>query len=273
MIEQSCKRGNIVSSNDRDLIDRQREHFNSIAARYHAERNSPNHLYLKKLMWGRILGDITRFCGRRIDVLEPMCGFSDGLQIAGYLSDQVSYSGFDFSDTVVSMLKSERPELNIWHADATQYEPPPQAFDVIVLIGGLHHTPDHAASIVSRLAKGLRPQGLFISYEPTSGNPLFRKVRARIYKKNSLFDEKTERDFRVDELLRFFSDEGLRPIKVRYPGLLSYVLFYNPDAFPALNVGGNWLVKTTFELDRLFYGNRIGRWLSFATLSIWERPA
>jgi hypothetical protein len=71
-------------------------------------------------------------------------------------------------------------------------------------------------------------------------------VRDGIYKKNSLFDEQTERAFPVGRL--------------------------NPDAFPALNVGGKSLVSSFYSFDKLFYRNAVGRALSFATLSVWSKP-
>ena len=57
-----------------------------------------------------------------------------------------------------------------------------------------------------------------------------------------------------------------------WPGLASYVLYYNPDAFPSLNLGGERAVRTAFALDRPFFRTPIGRFFSFATLSLWRRP-
>jgi SAM-dependent methyltransferase len=140
-----------------------------------------------------------------------------------------------------------------------------------MLLGGLHHVPDAAPKVVRRLARALKANGILISFEPTFGNPLTRKVRERIYARNSLFDATTERSFAVEELLRMFDEAGLEPVDILFPGLLSYVLYYNPDAFPRLNVGGPRMVRLTFALDRLLFRSTLGRWLSFATLSIWRR--
>ena len=97
-------------------------------------------------------------------------------------------------------------------------------------------------------------------------------VRDGIYRKNSLFDEKTERAFPVSDLVQLFANAGLHSDLICYPGLLSYILYYNPDAFPALNVGGKSMVGSLYSLDKLFYKNAIGRALSFATLSVWSKP-
>jgi SAM-dependent methyltransferase len=257
-----------------DLVERQRQHFNSIAGRYQTGRKDENHLYLKKLMWGDALAPVTRFRGRHVDVLEPMCGFCDGLGIIkSYITDDVSYSGYDYSDTVIASVGKSEPALNIWQADATTYHPPTGAFDIIILIGSLHHTPNNAAEIIANCSRGLRPNGIFISFEATDGNILFRRAREAIYRRNTFFDEATERAFRAADLIAMFRAANLRPLSISYPGLLSYVLYYNPDAFPFLNIGGRRLVKAIYSFDKLFYKTPIGCFFSFATLSIWERSS
>ncbi|MGM5025774.1 class I SAM-dependent methyltransferase [Tardiphaga sp. 862_B3_N4_1] len=262
-----------MSDNKDGLIERQREHFNSIADRYHEGRQATNHLYLKERMWTDVFAQFPDLKDKQLDVLEPMCGFCDGNDLLKkHLSSNIRYEGFDYSDSVVNSVKQTNPDLNIRQADATRYTPAPDSYDIVILIGGLHHTPLDAPVIVKNLAPGLRKGGLFINLEPTHGNPLFRMVRERIYKDNSLFDEQTERAFPVSTLETLFTDAGLRPKFICHPGLLSYVLYYNPDAFPALNVGGKSLVDATYAFDKLFYRNAIGRALAFATLSVWSKP-
>src|ERR1700743_248365 len=262
-----------MTERDDQLLERQRDHFNSIADRYHEARQGQNHLYLKQRMWSDVFADLADFKGRRIDVLEPMCGFCDGLDIISrHLTTNLTYKGFDYSDAAVEAVRRERPDIDVSQADATKYRPPENAFDLIIIIGGLHHTPRDAAQIVANLAPALRSGGIFINFEPTHGNPVFKMVRERIYRGNSLFDEQTEQAFPVNRLTEIFERTGLKLRKILYPGLLSYVLYYNPDAFPFLNVGGRGLVDATYTLDKLLYNNAVGRTLSFATLSIWTKP-
>jgi SAM-dependent methyltransferase len=173
---------------------------------------------------------------------------------------------------VVDRLRALDPGLDVRRADVTTFQPAPSSYDVIMLLGGLHHVPDAAPTVVGRLARALRPGGILISFEPTFGNRLARIIRERIYVRNSLFDARTERSFAVNELLRTFETAGLEPQDILFPGLISYVLYYNPDAFPNLNIGGARLVRCTFALDRLLFRSALGRWLSFATLSVWGRP-
>lgn len=261
-----------MSLNSHDKIERQQAHFDGIADDYYAARRDGNHLLLKELMWHDFLAHHGELRRDGLRVLEAMCGFGDGKAILETALDiKVNYTGFDFSNAVVAKMRDTRPELNIHQADVTVYEPRDQ-FDLVVLLGGLHHVHHAAAEAVRRISGAVRPGGYLLNFEPTDGNPLFRWVRERIYQRNELFDAQTERGFAVSELFALFEEAGLECADVVYPGLSSYVLYYNPDAFPSLNLGGARAVKTSFALDQLFIRNFIGRFFSFATLSLWRRP-
>jgi SAM-dependent methyltransferase len=256
-----------------DKIEQQREHFNSVAERYRTARKHDNHLLLKSLIWKQFLGRHPALKKNGLVVLEAMCGFADGKKILeDTLNIETQYEGFDYSDEVLETLKEEQPELKVFHADAGTVELEKNKYEVIILLGGLHHVPHMAKEVVARLVESIKPGGYFINLEPTNGNPIFKAIRERIYAKNSLFDEETERAFEVSELMDFFESSNMRPVDITYPGLSSYVLYYNPDAFPSLNLGGKKMVKSLFALDKLFLRNVLGRWFSFATLSLWQKP-
>ena len=95
-----------------------------------------------------------------------------------------------------------------------------QEYDIVMLLGGLHHVPTQAGQIVGKLASGLNKGGIFINYEPTHGNPMTRWACERIYDKITLFDEQTERGFSVVELLEFFQTCELRTGAHIVPGFV-----------------------------------------------------
>ena len=76
---------------------------------------------------------------------------------------------------IVKKLNETRPELSVSFGDVTKFKTD-EKFDVIIIIGGLHHVPDFAGQVVRNLSSHLKDGGYFISYEPTSGNPLFRLI-------------------------------------------------------------------------------------------------
>jgi SAM-dependent methyltransferase len=253
--------------------ERQREHFNKVAAVYEAARRDANHLLLKELMWDELLGGRYELRVPGLAVLEAMCGFADGKDILErHLGVMVAYEGFDYSDEVVTKVRATRPELNVWQENVESFTIR-RPYDLVLVIGGLHHVPHVVEPVIAHLVQAVRPGGWFINFEPTHGNRLAQVVREGIYKRNRLFDEETERAFPVQEYLDLLAGAGLRPVDVMYPGLLSYILYYNPDAFPWLNVGGGSLVRLLFRLDRPLMRRWLGRKLSFATLGLWRKEA
>lgn len=255
-----------------ESVEKQREHFNSIAKQYLKGKEDPRFLKLQSLIWERVIEALPKeLSGKKVSVLEPMCGYTEGLKVLSRTNLDMQYNGFDYSEEIVNHLKSVSPELNVFHGDVTKFESDEQ-YDVIILIGGLHHVPNFAKQAVKSLSCCLKPGGIFINFEPTHGNPLSKFVREFVYRKNEIFDHDTERDFSVSELESFFEDAGLNSQFKFYPGLLAYVLYYNPYAFPLLNKGNESLVEKIFNLEKCFYENAIGRSLSFCTLTVWSKP-
>ncbi|MEQ1929456.1 MAG: class I SAM-dependent methyltransferase [Parvularculaceae bacterium] len=257
-----------------DVVDRQKEHFNRIAPAYVAGRNERNHIVVKDLIWEAAVRGVKFDLPPRFSVIEPMCGVGDGCDFARkHLGPDFSYAGFDYSDEIVRSAKEQMPGADIWRADATTVELPSARYDAAIILGGLHHVPFHVPQVLASVTRSLKPGGYFINFEPTSGNPAFAKAREIIYERNAIFDAGTERAFTVPQLKSLFEEAGLRPERITFPGLAAYALYYNPYAFPQLNVGSEGLVRKVFSADRLFLSNAIGKFFSFATFSIWRKPA
>ena len=255
-----------------DLAEQQREHFNGIAEQYVLARTHPNHLLLKDLIWREFLRRNRCIASEVHHVLEPMCGMADGYGILNAnLTTNFDYLGFDYSESIINLARNHNPDLNIGWDDVTTYQAKDNLFDLIILIGGLHHVYSRAQEVLIKLRKSLRPGGYFVNFEPTHNNWFSRRIRQRIYKSNDLFDADTEQGFEYNDLVLSFKNAGYVKVDEVYPGLLAYILYYNPDAFPALNIGGKFLVKGLFALDRLFWTGWIGRKLTFATMTIWKR--
>jgi SAM-dependent methyltransferase len=255
-------------------IEKQRCHFDSIADKYYNARQNPNNLLIKSLIWSSFFKRFPKLNkDNPLKVLEPMCGYGEGRKIIlEHLNQDIEYSGFDYSARIIEIIKEKEPQLNVVMEDACRYIPKSDYYDLIIIIGGLHHVYSHADIVVKQLASGLRKGGYILAFEPTQNCWLTRSARNFIYKKNSLFDYETEQAFELNEYRHLFESNDLKLIDEMYPGLLSYILYYNPDAFPKLNIGGSFLVKAFFFLDKFFYLGPIGRKFSFATILLAKKP-
>lgn len=254
------------------LVEQQRAHFNEISDQYFSARRHPNHLLLKDLVWSNFFARNKGIASEVKRVLEPMCGMAEGHEIIRKnLRQDFSYLGFDYSESMVAIARESKPDLEIRWSDVTTFGPEGGLFDLVFLIGGLHHVYSHTPIVIENLKKSLRRGGYFLSFEPTHDNWLARRMRQKIYRANRLFDADTEQGFEYRDLERHFLDAGFEKVDEVYPGLLAYILYYNPDAFPMLNVGGEFFVKVLFAFDRLLWSNLIGRKFSFATIGLWRK--
>lgn len=247
-----------------NFVNRQKKHFESVSNKYFHARQDSNHLYLKKLMWDHFF-NLIDFGDKKKLVLEPMCGYAEGYEL---LSSRfkIEYTGFDFSQPLVDKVKEINPGLNVFLGDVTKFNPDKE-YDIVIIIGGLHHVFRYVDDVLKMVNRSLKVGGSFICLEPTHNNIFFKLIRNFIYRKNSLFDEDTEEAFDLKTLNQSFENNHFRISNQIYPGLLSYILYYNPDAFPLLNLGGRSLVKLLFNIDRLFFTNSVGKFFSFATLT------
>ncbi len=255
----------------KDDLTQQKESFNDRAENYYMSRNGDKQLLLRNLLYKELLKDIN-ICKKKIMVLEPMCGYGEGKRILENLfGSAISYEGFDYSDEIVKYAaKYHRGGVNIYVQDVTTFSTD-KKYDIIIILGGLHHVPAYSAEVVRNMSGLLNKDGIFINVEPTYNNKIFKYLLAYIYKKNKNFDEKTERRFSLNELNDIYLSNGLKIKRQMYPGLLAYLLWNNPNAFPLLNKGSTRLVKIVFHLDKLFMHNRIGKWLSVATFSVLKK--
>lgn len=256
-----------------DLIQ-QREHFEKIADTYFQLRNDAKHLFLKKQIWEKFFSNVPIPEHDRLHVLEAMCGYAEFYEILrDHSNKEFLFDAFDFSEKMVTFAKERNPHINIWIQDITKFVPSAGSYDIICIIGGLHHVYRHIDTILKNINMSLSKNGIFINLEPTHNNLLFTMIRKIIYRKNSFFDADTERGFSTIELNTKVQYYGLNLVHQIYPGLLAYVLWYNPDAFPILNKGSLSFAKKLICAESKIWNTKFARFLSFATLSCYRKES
>lgn len=248
-------------------IKHQNEHFGEIAEEYYEARIGKNYCLYRDLLLGYALRGMNK-SNKVLYVLEPMCGCGEGKEtVERYISSNIVYEGFDFNETLIKRAKECNPEINIFKQDVTTFKAE-KKYDLIILIGGLHHVPDYAQQVLENFCDALKPNGLFINFEPTYNCSAVWLVRKLIYRINHLFDENTERAFSFKELNAMYKKAGFKVKRQLYPGLLGYALWFNPDAFPLLNIGTEKTIRGLFKKEKKLYSNWFGKKFSFCTLSI-----
>ncbi len=257
---------------DKKLIQEQKEHFENIAGLYCEARKDLKHLCIKNFIWDYLFDFINKNNKKEnVSILDAMCGNAECYDIIKNKADfTFSYAAFDYSENMVKEAQKIHPEANIFWGDITSINLAVK-YDMIFLIGGLHHVYNFKETAVNNISELLNENGLFVNFEPTHNNFLLRKVRERIYKKNSFFDDNTEKAFTTPELNALMNEYGLSPVFQFYPGLLCYVLWYNPDAFPLLNIGSEKIAKTLCMWESKIWQSKLAYWLSFATFSCYRK--
>jgi SAM-dependent methyltransferase len=253
-------------------IEQQIEHFNQIASEYYNARQNPKSSLLYSKIWETVFNNhVLRDLKHPIKVLDAMCGFAIGYDILKEnLKTDFSYSGFDYSEEMMHYASQRNPSLRLFVCDILNYRDE-DTYDIILLIGGLHHVYTFADQAVSNISKALKPGGFFINFEPTNNNLLWKWIRDRIYKKNRVFDADTEKAFTIKELHTIAQNNNLNVVDELYPGLLAYVLWYNPDAFPSLNLGSLSFVSWLCKMESHIWRTCFARYFSFATLTIYKK--
>lgn len=143
--------------------------------------------------------------GRLGHVLEVGCGAGF---TARYLEGSYdSYTGVDYSSELVryAQLHNGGPEREFVCANIKDYAPP-RRFDVILMVGVLHHIPD-AAEALANLRRLLTADGVVVANEPQRGNPAIsalRWVRKRVDRNYS----SDQVEFSEPELLALFERSG-----------------------------------------------------------------
>lgn len=158
---------------------RDRALFDHIADAYCRKDLLPAHRRARRLRLFQTLSQTEK--AQNGDLLEIGCGAGFA---ASYLRGRYrSFYGIDHSAKLVDLANSinQGPDTTFETADASTVAID-RRFDVIFMIGVLHHLPDPAATI-RHLAGFLNPDGSIVVNEPHSGNPfvqLARSVRMKI---------------------------------------------------------------------------------------------
>ncbi len=194
----------------------EKAHFDSIASKYAKKDIFPPSRITRKLRVRQTVSGIDSV--NTCDILEVGSG-------AGYASEYLkgmykTFTGIDFSGGLVDLARSihKDPDVKFIEVDLYKYNPE-KKFDIIIIIGVLHHMVDIPLSL--KVCKDLlNPGGVIIVNEPQDSNILVRGVR----KLRSKFDKtysSDQEELNRKELVGLFYDAGYSEISARPQGFFS----------------------------------------------------
>ncbi len=161
------KGANERASRDRDL-------FNRIAKAYCSKDLKPAQRLARAHRLHQSLAAIGSKPG--ISVLEVGCGA--GFSAAYLKGHYHRYSGVDHSAALIAYAQrhNAEPKATFVRCDISSFIPE-QQFDLIFMIGVLHHLPN-PIEVLRRLRSFLEPEGMMVVNEPQNSNPLISVTRA-----------------------------------------------------------------------------------------------
>ncbi|GMQ29563.1 class I SAM-dependent methyltransferase [Algoriphagus confluentis] len=151
-------------------------------------------------------------------VLEVGCGA--GFSVNYLDKPYLAYVGVDYSQGLIDYANqyNSKPKAQFICANIKEYQPE-EKFDVIFMIGVLHHF-DDMQGILAHIVSFLKPGGVLVANEPQSSNPLIqglRNLRTKLDKSYS--DDQVQ--LIPEDLKRLYESVGLEKIQVFGQGYFS----------------------------------------------------
>lgn len=166
----------------------QRQHYNRIAADYEAQYGDADGVsYREQFLYEPLFAGLD-LEGR--SVLEALSGSGHATE---YLLTQkrALVTGLDISDEAIAGFKARWATCQAVCAPITASGLPPESFDCIVVVMGLHHLHPHLSEAVREVHRLLRKGGVFCFAEPHRDS-VFNRLRAVWYRHDSLFADNEE---------------------------------------------------------------------------------
>jgi SAM-dependent methyltransferase len=232
-----------------DAARRQRDHYDALAPLYLANLRAPHTEAYSAYLDGILLDALGP--GPLGDVAEICCGQADALAL---VRERVRAGvGVDVSPVMLEAAAARLPEMTFVQADATRLPLPDASFDCVVMSGGVHHV-GNRRELFREVARVLRPGGRFVFREPLDDFPLWRWLRALIYRLSPALDAETERPLRLRETAPPLHEAGLVLDLWRPCALLGFCVFMNGDVLVVNRVFGlvpgiAALVRASARLD------------------------
>lgn len=242
--------------------------FNEIAESYSAKDLASACRPARRMRLVQTMAVCQRDWQFKPDILEVGCGTGYSAQYLEGLYG--SYTGIDYSEMLIKQAGKIHQQENV-HFEACDFHDfaPGKQFDIIVMIGVLHHMVE-IDNVLSKCREMLKPGGYLVANEPQPGNPVVQGLRKIRTKVDTSYSD--EQEFLSAEYLRdMYSQAGFTAIRTVPQGYFSTPfaeVILRPQAVFSL------LSKTACALDRVLEsgtGKLLGR-MSWNVIACGRAP-
>ena len=204
----------------------QQVHYDTIANAYFANISYPHTeeyiAYLDRALLATIktsqLGTVAEIC----------CGGGEGFTLFDGRIDRGI--GIDVSLSMLdgALRRPRRNRVSFVQGDATNMPLSSDSFDVVLMLGGIHHVSDRR-KLFAEINRILKPGGYFYFREPVSDFAPWRWIRSIIYRLSPILDHATERPLLYRETVPVLIENGLNCQNWQTYGFFGFCLFMNSD--------------------------------------------
>ncbi|HEX6045243.1 MAG TPA: class I SAM-dependent methyltransferase [Pyrinomonadaceae bacterium] len=214
-----------MSSAELCLSDRQQQaHYDTISADYEAHYSDEWSLaYRRQFIYEPMFAGLD-LSGMKI--LDAMCGTG---QTTEYLLDRgADVTGLDISNEVIQSFRARWTNVHAVKRSLLDSGLPASSFDVVVVVGGLHHIHPNLNLAMQEIHRVLKPGGYLCFMEPHSGS--FPDLIRRVWYKLDRYFSDNEEAIDMKALQRNFRSH-FELKQANYLGNLAFLLVLNSLIF------------------------------------------
>lgn len=241
----------------------QQQHYEAIGSEYDAHYNDVHsQTYMRRFAFEPMFAGVD-LAGA--NVLEAMCG---GGQTTRYLLERKAVvTGLDISPQQITNFRSRHPDADAVCTSLLNSGLPSESYDVVAVVGGVHHMPPYVNECIAEIHRLLKPGGYFCFMEPHCES-LADSIRRVWYRHDPLFAT-NEEAINMKELRSQFSRE-FEFEREQYLGNFGYLFVLNSMVFRIpVSLKGIYS-PSMMALESLF--NRVsGKPLSCFVAARWKK--
>lgn len=202
----------------------QQEHYDRIASEYDRHYSDETSREYRRLFWNERMTVDLELSGRQ--VLEAMCGMGSVTDLL--LRRGACVTGLDISEAMMAGFLSRWPEARAVTASLLDTRLPAESFDVVIVVGGLHHLQPHVDAAIDEIHRLLKPGGHFCFVEPHA-HSLPDRIRRIWYRFDPLF-ERNEQAVDLKDL-ELKNGNRFEFVRAEFGGDLAYLFVLNSMVF------------------------------------------